>query len=161
MKSFNQYITEVIDKPAKWKFIPSGEANTLKGVFEIGDVEYEVKGGILHGHAGPNGSDGVSLSVTFSVGSIGGVMKGDRSNKFKLSGLGNAGKVFATIIDFIKGVLKKTKDKVDWIMFTAKGSSRQKLYNAMAKRFQKMGLVSKVSTTTGSKGSMIYWLEIK
>jgi hypothetical protein len=150
MKSFKHHITEVMDKPAKWKEF-SSSLKKKKAEFTIGDVRYEIT--LLFAYTnrtdtGPGSKEEIkSMSVEFSVGDVGGVSKG-QGQKHDITGSGNAGKVFATVIDYVKDAVKKDK-VLARIFFMGKEQSRQRLYKAIAQRFEKMGLVKNVNTTKG------------
>ena len=141
MKSFNQYITEVLDRPLKWKeFIKkpaaSGYPGTREASFDVGEYGYNIR--VLIPKNPPNQMK--TIGVEFTLGSEGGVSKG-QGQKHDILKTGNAGAVFATVIDYIKYVVKD--EKVERILFSGKERSRRSLYNAMLRRMMKMGIIKR------------------
>jgi len=139
MKSFKHYITEVLDRPLKWKeFIKKPTAREAS--FDVGKYGYNIR--VLIPIDAPTMMK--TIGVEFTLGSEGGVSKG-QGQKHDILKTGNAGAVFATVIDYIKHVVKD--EKVERILFSGKERSRRSLYNAMLKRMVKMGIVKKFNNT--------------
>ena len=137
MKSFNQYITEVLDKPLKWKeFIK--QPTTREASFDVGEYNYIIKILISNKEIARKMGEKVTIGVEFNLGSEGGVAKG-QGDKIAILNTGNAGAVFATVIDYVKYVVKK--ENVGTILFSGKEASRQKLYKTILKRMVKLGLI--------------------
>ena len=136
MKKFTTYITELFDKPLKWnEFNTAGKQR--KAEFRIGDIGYIIT-------VQPwEDKDGKTLWVEFSIGDKGGVQKSNQSSKFKITGTGNAGQIIATVIDYVKHIMKK--EKPTKLAFTASEPSRKKLYKAISLRFKKIGLVKHIT----------------
>ena len=137
MKSFNQYITEILDKPLKWKeFIKTD--NERKAEFDVGKYGYVIT--ILIGDQGISKRMGekAKMSVEFTLGSEGGVAKG-QGQKHDILKTGNAGAVLATVIDYTKHVVKQ--ENIGAILFSGKEQSRKSLYRAILKRMEKLGII--------------------
>ena len=167
MKSFQQYITEVFDKPYKWKQVEgptssvkdavmgsdtgktrrtSGSAS-VKVIYkfqdtEKGDYEYEAI------HFLDRKSQNHVVDITFYVPNAGGgrgVGMTDKDDAFR---------VMATVLDITKHIVEN--DSPDVIKFTgepiaiddfgvARSTGRTKTYSALVKRFaSKAGYNSKV-----------------
>ena len=137
MKSFKQHITEVLDKPLKWSEFIKGN-DKRKAEFDVGKYGYVIT--ILLGDKGiaKRLGEPLKMSVEFTLGSEGGVSKGD-SQKHEILKTGNAGAVLATVIDYAKHVIKQ--EKVGTVIFSGKEQSRQTLYWAILKRMSKMGII--------------------
>ena len=139
MKSFNQYITEVFDRPLKWKEFTK-QPTAREASFDVGEYGYNIR--VLIPKNAPKQMK--TIGVEFTLGSEGGVSKG-QGQKHDILKTGNAGAVFATVIDYIKHVVKD--EKAERILFSGKERSRRSLYNAMLKRMVKMGIVKKFNNT--------------
>jgi len=135
MKSFNQYITEVLDRPLKWKEFTK-RPTERQAEFGVGDFGYVIR--VLIPKNAPNQMK--TIGVEFTLGSEGGVSKG-QGQKHDILKTGNAGAVFATVIDYIKHVVKD--EKAERILFSGKERSRRSLYNAMLRRMMKMGIIKR------------------
>ena len=142
MKTFNQYITELFEKPAKWNEF--GKWNSRREAsFTIDEMDYEIL--VLVNRPGPDSSYiPVTLTVEFSLSGEGGVKKGVKTS---ITQTGNASKVLSTVIDYLKYLMKEIKPEK--IVFTAREQSRQKLYFAIAKRMKKLGLVKSIEHKGG------------
>jgi len=137
MKSFNQYITEILDKPLKWKeFIKTD--NERKAEFDVGDYSYTIWIRLGNKRQAEILGEPRKMHLEFMLSSEGGVSKGN-DDKHLILKTGNAGAVFATVIDYAKYVVKQ--EKVEEILFSGKEKSRKSLYNAMLKRMKRMGIV--------------------
>jgi hypothetical protein len=135
MKSFNQYITEVLDRPLKWKEFTK-QPTAREASFDVGEYGYNIR--VLIPKNAPNMMK--TIGVEFTLGSEGGVSKG-QGQKHDILKTGNAGVVFATVIDYIKHVVKD--EKAERILFSGKEQSRRSLYNAILKRMMKMGIIKR------------------
>mgnify|MGYP003657693917 FL=1 len=150
MKSFNQYITELFERPYKWTLRDKHSRDTVPNL-GTQDVRYYFKT-----------DDGETMVVRFANNKREGKFRthidffNDNSNsRFSLTGKGGAMKIMSTILDIIKDSIKNVD--YDEIRFSAskKGytssddnkfatTGRVKLYRTMVKRFAgKMGYKSK------------------
>ena len=137
MKSFNQYITEILDKPLKWKeFIKTD--NERKAEFDVGDYSYTIWIRLGNKRQAEILGEPRKMHLEFMLDAEGGVDKGN-DDKHLILNTGNAGAVFATVIDYAKYVVKQ--EEVKEIIFSGKEKSRKSLYNAMLKRMKRMGIV--------------------
>lgn len=142
MKSFNEYITELFEKPAKWNEFGNW-GHRREASFTIDEMDYEIL--VLVRRPGPDSSYiPVTLTVEFSLSGEGGVRK---RIKTSITGTGNASKVLSTVIDYLKYLMKDIKPEK--IVFTAREQSRQKLYSAVAKRMKRLGLVKSIEHEGG------------
>jgi hypothetical protein len=114
-----EFVSELFEpgKPWQWSFQGSEEA---VAVFHVGEIPY-----MFHAY----GSDGEWEAEFKRHGS-----KLDRSQKFGLTGTGNSAEVMSTVVDIMRAFLKKYKDKIQVLSFSAKEDSRQGLYARMVKR---------------------------
>tara|TARA_R110000744_G_C18992366_1_gene520729 strand:+ start:99 stop:554 length:456 start_codon:yes stop_codon:yes gene_type:complete len=135
MKSFKKYITEVLDRPLKWKEFTK-QPTAREASFDVGEYGYNIR--VLIPKNAPNMMK--TIGVEFTLGSEGGVSKG-QGQKHDILKTGNAGVVFATVIDYIKHVVKD--EKAERILFSGKEQSRRSLYNAILKRMMKMGIIKR------------------
>jgi len=137
MKSFNQYITEILDKPLKWKeFIKTD--NERKAEFDVGDYSYTIWIRLGNKRQAEILGEPRKMHLEFMLSSEGGVSKGN-DDKHLILKTGNAGAVFATVIDYAKHVVKQ--EKVKTILFSGKEQSRKSLYKTILKRMVKLGLI--------------------
>ena len=137
MKSFKQYITEILDKPLKWnEFIKTD--NERKAEFDVGDYSYVVWIRLGNKRQAELLGEPRKAHLEFGLSAEGGVAKGN-DNKHLVLNTGNAGAVFATVIDYTKYVIKQ--EKLKEILFSGKEKSRQKLYWAILKRMSKLGII--------------------
>jgi len=138
MKSFKHYITEVLDKPLKWKeFIK--QPTRRQASFDVGDFGYVITILISDQGIAKRMGEKAKMSVEFTLGSEGGVAKG-QGKKHDILKTGNAGAVLATVIDYAKHVIKQ--EKVGTVLFSGKEQSRKSLYKAILKRMSQMGIIS-------------------
>ena len=150
MKSFNQYITELFERPYKWTLRDKHSRDTVPNL-GTQDVRYYFKT-----------DDGETMVVRFANNKREGKFRthidffnDNSNNRFSLTGKGGAMKIMSTILDIIKDSIKNVD--YDEIRFSAskKGytssddnkfatTGRVKLYRTMVKRFAgKMGYKSK------------------
>ena len=119
MISFKQYITEVLDRPLKWKEFTK-QPTAREASFDVGEYGYNIR--VLIPKNAPNMMK--TIGVEFTLGSEGGVSKG-QGQKHDILKTGNAGVVFATVIDYIKHVVKD--EKAERILFSGKEQSRSSI----------------------------------
>ena len=137
MKSFKHYITEILDKPLKWKeFIK--QPTRRQASFDVGDFGYVITILISDQGIAKRMGEKAKMSVEFTLGSEGGVSKG-QGQKHDILKTGNAGVVFATVIDYTKHVVKQ--ENIGTILFSGKEESRKSLYKTILKRMVKLGLI--------------------
>ena len=137
MKSFKQYITELFDKPLKWKeFIKSPKKR--KAEFRIGDLGYVIQINLGDARQAKLLNEPRKAGIEFMLGDEGGVRKGE-SEKHAILNTGNAALVLSTVIDYVKYVIKQ--EDIDQIIFSAKEPSRKKLYWTILKRMSKKGIL--------------------
>ena len=145
MKSFTQYITEILDNPLKWnEFIKTD--NERKAEFDVGDYSYTIWIRLGNKRQAEILGEPRKMHLEFMLSSEGGVSKGN-DDKHLILKTGNAGAVFATVIDYAKYVVKQ--EKVKEILFSGKEKSRKSLYNAMLKRMKRMGIVNSFEQESG------------
>ena len=145
MKSFKQYITELFDKPYKWR-------KTVWGKFD--------KEELLSREGTPAGDQAATAEYQFKTdddregivymnfqrdfGTKGNYLKAmaefEVSGDYEMSGEGDAPRIMSTVIDALKDAIKWGQPDV--IYFTAdkedaydKKTGRAKFYKAMVKRF--------------------------
>ena len=136
MKSFNQYITEVLDKPLKWReFIKTD--NERKAEFDVGDYSYVIWIRLGNKRQAELLGEPRKAHLEFGLSAEGGVAKG--LGKHLVRKTGNAGAVFATVIDYTKYIIKQ--EKIKEILFSGREPSRQKLYWSILKRMSKLGII--------------------
>jgi len=132
-----EYITEILDRPLKWKeFINTDKER--KAEFDVGDYSYTIWIRLGNKRQAKILGEPRKMHLEFMLSSEGGVSKGN-DDKHLILKTGNAGAVFATVIDYAKHVVKQ--EKVKEILFSGKEKSRKSLYNAMLKRMKRMGIV--------------------
>jgi len=137
LKSFKHYITEILDKPLKWKeFIK--QPTRRQASFDVGDFGYVITILISDQGIAKRMGEKAKMSVEFTLGSEGGVAKG-QGQKHDILKTGNAGVVFATVIDYTKHVVKQ--ENIGTILFSGKEESRKSLYKTILKRMVKLGLI--------------------
>jgi len=145
MKSFTQYITEILDKPLKWREFIKTDIER-KAEFDVGDYSYIIWIRLGNKRQAEILGEPRKMHLEFILSSEGGVSKGE-NDKHLILKTGNAGAVFATVIDYAKHVVKQ--EKVKEIIFSGKEKSRKSLYNAMLKRMKRMGLVKSFEQESG------------
>ena len=145
MKSFNQYITEVLDKPLKWNEYVKNDTSR-KAHFDVGKYTYTIWIRLGNKRQAEILGEPRKMHLEFMLDAEGGVSKGS-DNKHLILKTGNAGAVFATVIDYAKHVVKQ--EEVKEILFSGKEKSRKSLYNAMLKRMKRMGLVKSFEQESG------------
>jgi hypothetical protein len=137
MKTFKQYITEILDKPLKWREFIKTDIER-KAEFDVGDYSYIIWIRLGNKRQAELLGEPRKMHLEFILSSEGGVSKGD-DDKHLILKTGNAGAVFATVIDYAKHVVKQ--EKVKEILFSGKERSRKSLYKAMLKRMKSMGII--------------------
>jgi hypothetical protein len=137
MKSFKQYITEVFDKPLKWKEYIKTDISR-KAHFDVGEYTYTIWIRLGNKRQAKILGEPRKMHLEFMLDAEGGVSKGS-DNKHLILNTGNAGAVFATVIDYAKHVVKQ--EKVKEIIFSGREKSRKSLYKAMLKRMKRMGII--------------------
>ena len=151
MKSFNQYITEVFDKPYKWRggavakgsITPNNDGIPEEYVFNTSD------GGLIELTAShfwmPAGEklsfmtvekEGHAVGIEFVKRSYKGTNK-DRST-YGMTGEGDAMRIMATVLDIINAIIKKHEPAM--LYFSGNKHEREKggrvgAYKAIIKRF--------------------------
>ena len=144
MKPFKQYVTELFDKPVRWKL---DTENPYR-------LTYEAK------------IDGTTLSVDFlNKGNEDWEMVFDVNGKSNVTGGGNEIAVFSTVLDIMKDFDKRTDAQI--IRFDAAkgaedGSSREKLYDRFVRKFASShgyNLVDKRDIRTGNNTLAHYVLK--
>jgi len=120
MKTFKQFINEVGNKPARWKWTKSN-ASVYQAEFRIGD-----KGGYKMEIKFHSQDEEIPFwSVHFEyIADIVGV------GTYRDTGTGNSLQVFATVLDILKTFIAKEKPKA--ITFSGK-DGRQKIYARILK----------------------------
>lgn len=116
------YITELFDQPSikwKWDYKSVSEA---EATFVVGDIQYRF-------YAYTSSGAPTSWDVEFRV------EGGDNvSNRFGITGTGNAAIVMSTVVAILKEFLQIYKNKVTKLTFSAKERSRIDLYARMVRR---------------------------
>ena len=146
MKRFRQYITELFDKPAKWKLVVYREDDVLTYQANIG---------------------GNTLSIDFvQMGVYDWEMDFDINGKQNITGEGNEIVIFSTVLDVMKDFDERVND-IRFITFDAAkggnvGDSRVKLYDRLIKKFVSLHgyvLVDKIDREAGVTTLVKYVLE--
>lgn len=106
-------------KNFEWEFRGSEEAHAK---FNVGEIPYTFV-------AYSNGPGSQDWEVEFKVAG-----KGRRTNKFGLTGTGNAANVMSAVVDIMRDFLAMYKGNVQSLSFSADEQSRQGLYARMVKR---------------------------
>ena len=145
MKSFTQYITEILDKPLKWREFIKTDIER-KAEFDVGDYSYTIWIRLGNKRQAEILGEPRKMHLEFMLDAEGGVSKGS-DNKHLILKTGNAGAVFATVIDYAKHVVKQ--EEVKEILFSGKEKSRKSLYTAMLKRMKRMGIVNSFDARSG------------
>jgi len=137
MKSFKQHITEVLDKPLKWNEFTKAPTRR-QAEFNVGEFGYVITMLISDQGIAKRMGEKAKMSVEFTLGSEGGVSKG-QGKIHDILKIGNAGVVFATVIDYTKHVIKQ--ENIGTVLFSGKEESRKSLYKTILKRMAKLGLI--------------------
>ena len=125
MKSFNQYITEILDKPLKWKEYVKNDTSR-KAHFDVGKYTYTIWIRLGNKRQAEILGEPRKMHLEFMLDAEGGVSKGN-DNKHLILKTGNAGAVFATVIDYAKHVVKQEKEKT--ISFKIRFKRRTVMYS--------------------------------
>ena len=144
MKSFKQYITEILDKPLKWKEYVKNDTSR-KAHFDVGEYTYTIWIRLGNKRQAEILGEPRKMHLEFMLDAEGGVDKGN-DDKHLILNTGNAGAVFATVIDYTKHVVKQ--EEVKEILFSGKEKSRKSLYKAMLKRMKRMGIIKSFEQQT-------------
>jgi len=174
MKSFKHYITEVFDKPHKWRG-GSVAKGSISSDNEYGDMEdYIFKtsdGGVItlianHMWRGAEPHQGLKIKKEGHTIGIEFVKKSKGRNTFDMTGEGDAMRIMATVLDIIKSIIKKhepmtiffsadkKEDKLRGAQMVQAKTGRAGAYGAIVKRFAgKMGYTS----TTDDDGDTKRW----
>ena len=144
MKSFIQFITEILDKPLKWKEYIKNDTSR-KAHFDVGEYTYTIWIRLGNKRQAEILGEPRKMHLEFMLSSEGGVAK-DTDDKHLILKTGNAGAVFATVIDYAKHVVKQ--EEVKEIIFSGKEKSRKSLYTAMLKRMKRMGTIKSFEQQT-------------
>jgi len=120
----------------------------IRGTFKAGDTDYKVWG--RHNYLMSGTSLGENVWEMFFA------MCEDDDKIYGLhdtkpNGAGNAAKVFATVIEFMRYVNKKHQPS-DFV-FSAKDEKQQRIYLKLIERYQKLGEINNISTS--EKGNII------
>ena len=107
-------LTEILNKPAKWKWFKTNWREWI-ALFIIEDNKYVFKA---------ETDDMERYQITFEI-------RGTGGKPHDISKTGSEFKVFATVAEILNEYLKKVKPDNFW--FTAKEPSRAKLYDRFAK----------------------------
>ena len=147
MKSFKNFITELFNRPARWKI-------------EVNDS------GLLT-YVSNNIGKGKTLSVDFVSYKNDGTwdVQFDVDGSTDVTGLGDEIVVFSTVLDIMKDFVNRidaNKIKFDGAKGKEDGESRVKLYNRLIKKFASSHgykLVNKKETTIGKITLVTYELD--
>lgn len=154
MKSFKHHLTELFDQPFPFASVSIVNGDVVKYVYR-NDTTFVV---IMFFDLGNGGWD-----VIFS-----------RNGKVAVTGQGDAGRVFASVLDAFQRFLRDYKDKANTISFTAEKQelnpatskyttdSRVTLYKAMIKRYAEANgyrMRSNIPISGMGKGKQLFVLE--
>ena len=177
MKSFIQYITEVFDKPHKWRgghvakgsITPDSKGGSMEdyifkasdgGVITVTASHFWVSKEFGGGHEGMKvKKEGHTIGIEF-------VKKSKGRNTYDMTDEGDAMRIMATVLDIIKSIIKKhkpmtlhfsadkTEDKLRNTQMVQAKTGRAGAYGAIVKRFaNQMGYKS----TTDDDGDRKRW----
>ena len=128
MKTFNQYITELFDKPLEFQELPWMERNVTVYVFELDDKNYYR---VFFKKSGQKNQYEISFDHLDKESDV---FNPNKGKTLALSGK-NSVKVFSTVVATVKDFLSKNKS-VTGFLFTAADESagRKALYDRMSKK---------------------------
>jgi len=134
-------LVELFDTPVKWRW-KRQDSRTRVAVFQVGetDMSYPVT---YEFHADRSNSG--NWEVDFSD------VSDDDTGDISITGAGNAGRVFATVLDILKNFI--TEEEPVKVRFSSDELSRSKLYRKMVERFAR-GLGYSARVTTYGRGAM-------
>jgi hypothetical protein len=115
-------LTELFDNDKvswNWDYNSSTEA---EATFVVGDIQYR-----FYAFAGRDTPG--RWEVEFKI-----VAGAEPTNRFGITGTGNAATVMSTVVAILTAFLKMHKDKVSQLVFSAKEHSRRDLYSRMVRR---------------------------
>lgn len=105
----------------KWDYNSDREA---EATFVVGEIQYK-----FYAYQELGNEQSGSWEVEFKV-----VEGGDPSNRFGVTGTGNAAQVMSTVVAILREFLQKYKGKINQLTFSAKETSRRDLYARMVRR---------------------------
>lgn len=128
MKTFNQYLTELFDKPLEFQELPWIERNVTVYVFELDDKNYYR---VFFKKSGQKNHYEISFDHLDKESDV---FDPNKGKTLALSGK-NSVKVFSTVVATVKDFLNKNKS-VTGFLFTAADESagRKALYDRMSKK---------------------------
>jgi len=153
-------LQEIFDKPEKidWK---SKTKTNWTGRFTIDGITYQFDAGDdyfdLEDPKTGEYTDYLGYDVSFSI------VRWDESQtgkfkskdvKYGVTGTGNQIKVFSTVVNALRELIKKQKPH--FLSFSADGASRQKLYDQMVKVLSSKFGYKKSKKSSGSGGYTLY-----
>lgn len=115
MKRFQEYVTEVLNKPVAWRWTNKDQYN-WSASFRVGDASYEV-------WIDNNSSDDWELIFRLSH-----LIGNPDVSAYGITKTGGELAVFSTVIDVLKAFIRERSPVRIW--FTAKEDSRKRLYKA-------------------------------
>jgi len=137
----------LFSKPAEIEIVFENDTD-IKGIFKAGNVDYKIWGRYNHLMSGTSLGENV-WEMFFAMCEDEDKVYG--KHDIKPNGSGNAVKVFATVIEFMKHV--RRNGDADNIVFSAKEPKQQKMYLRLVERYKKLGLIRGV--VTSKRGNII------
>jgi len=120
MKTFNEYITEVFDKPFSWKFVRGGyRTGQSIASFETDSEEHQEIKVILDYFGG-------RLDVSFTS-----------NGSLNLTGKGNAGRILATVLEILLKFIKEADPSSVKFIAATDSPARERVYKKMVDRYLK------------------------
>lgn len=128
MKTFNQYLTELFDKPLEFQELPWIERNVTVYVFELDEKNYYR---VFFRKTGRKNHYEISFD---HIDNESDVFDKNKGKTLALSGK-NSVKVFSTVVSTVKDFLRKNNNVTGFIFTAADDSSgRKALYDRMSKK---------------------------
>ncbi len=138
--------------PAKIDIVFEDDTD-VKGLFKVNDNDYKVWGRYNHLMSGtPLGENVWEMFFAMCEDNEEDVEdKMHGRHNIRPNGSGNAIKVFSTVIEFMKHLVRNSD--ADNIVFSANSKKQQKMYLKLVDRYQNLGMIDGVSAS--KKGNII------
>ena len=131
MKTFDNFLTELFDSPYRWRWSKRSRAHA-KAIFTTKD------GDKIHYHAGLLVGEPDAYEISFGI-----VDEESGREMISATQIGDAFKIFATIVDITRDWYKKQEPKPKKIYFSSdktqgkEARGRSKIYDRFAKKLAK------------------------
>lgn len=115
-------LREILDEPYEWKWHRKGGYEWL-ATFAKPPKEGQ----------GPRREDSYIVQIEMDEVGVWEIAFGDAAGRQGITKSGDSFKIFATVLDIVKDFVKTNKP--EWIRFSAKEMSRDRLYRSLVKRY--------------------------